>query len=91
MVQILQGNWEVPWSVTMEVNSIRALMCNIPVRVIHIFKEGNTLADFFTNLVFDFAGDFQFNYFGEIPTTERMILNLDKAGTPHIRRSNQDS
>lgn len=52
MVQILQGNWEVPWSVTMEVNSIRALMCNISVRVIHSFREGNTLADFFTNLVF---------------------------------------
>lgn len=75
----------------MEVNSVRALMCNISVRVIHSFREGNALADFFTNLVFYFAGDFQFNYFGEIPTIGKRILNLDKAGTPHIRRSNQGS
>ncbi|KAG5617650.1 hypothetical protein H5410_017474 [Solanum commersonii] len=59
----------------MEVNSVRALMCNISVRVIHSFREG----------------DFQFNYFGEIPTIGKRILNLDKAGTPHIRRSNQGS
>lgn len=37
MVKILQGNWEVPWSVTMVVNSIRALIYNISVRVIHSF------------------------------------------------------
>lgn len=42
----------------MVVNPIKAMMDNILVRVVHSLREGNTLADFFTNLVFDIVGDF---------------------------------
>lgn len=40
----------------MVVNSVRLLMDIISIRVVHSLREGNTLADFLTNLVFDFAG-----------------------------------
>lgn len=86
MVQILEGRWDVPWSVTLEVNSISYLRRSLSARVQHIFREGNTLADYFANLVFDLAGDYQFSHFQDIPMEGRRILNLDKSGTPHIRR-----
>jgi len=86
MVQILEGGWNVPWSVTLEVNSINCLRRSLSARVQHTFREGNTLADYFANLVFDFAGDYHFSHFQDIPMEGRRILNLDKSGTPHIRR-----
>lgn len=86
MVQILEGGWNVPWSVTLEVNSINYLRRSLSARVQHTFREGNTLVDYFANLVFDFAGDYHFSHFQDIPMEGRRILNLDKSGTPHIRR-----
>jgi len=92
MVHILEGEWDVPWSVALEVNDIRRLRGVVSARVKHSFREGNTLADFFTNLVFSFAGDFQINHFRDIPSTSkgRQLLNLDKQGTPYIRRQIQE-
>lgn len=90
MVHILEGEWDVPWSVALEVNDIRRLRGVVSARVKHSFREGNTLADFFTNLVFSFAGDFQINHFQDIPSEGRKLLNLDKQGTTYIRRQIQE-
>lgn len=91
MVNILEGRWEVPWCVTMEVNAINRLRRRISTaRVRHSLREGNTLADYFANLVFVFAGNFQFNPFQDIPYEGRIIINLDKFGTPQLRRSLSD-
>lgn len=70
----------------MVVNSIRAVMSDILVREVHFLQHGNTLDDFLTNLVFDFVDDFQFNDFEYAPAKGRRIINLDKIGTPNIRR-----
>jgi len=91
MVNILNGEWESPWSVTMEVNSINRIRNSISVRVQHSFREGNTLADFFANLVFVFAGNYEFNSFHEVPTTAKKIINLEKCNTPYIRIKQTDS
>lgn len=63
LVQILNGAWEIPSSVTMEVNSIFRLKEVMSVRVQHSLREGNILADFFSNLAFDFAGTFEYQTF----------------------------
>ncbi|PHU07815.1 hypothetical protein BC332_24304 [Capsicum chinense] len=55
IVQVLNQEWEVSWSVSIIVNSIKELMRVITVNVVHSLREGNTLADFFTNLIIDFA------------------------------------
>ncbi|PHU04979.1 hypothetical protein BC332_25801 [Capsicum chinense] len=55
-VQILNTQWEIPWSLAVLVKSIKALMESMSVRVIHSHKEGNTLVDFLTYLVFTYAG-----------------------------------
>lgn len=47
-------------------------------KVQHSFRKGNTLANYLTNLVFIFAGSFQFNHFQEMPSEGRRIINLDK-------------
>ncbi|KAG5600151.1 hypothetical protein H5410_031521 [Solanum commersonii] len=55
MVQMLEGRWDISWSVTLEIHSINWLRRSISSRVQHSFREGNTLVDYFANLVFDFA------------------------------------
>ncbi|KAK4724480.1 hypothetical protein R3W88_027259 [Solanum pinnatisectum] len=55
------------------------------VRVQHSLREGNTLADFFANLVFHFAGIYEFNQFQEVPSAGRRIINLDKPSSPQLR------
>uniref|UniRef100_M1D7E5 Reverse transcriptase n=1 Tax=Solanum tuberosum TaxID=4113 RepID=M1D7E5_SOLTU len=60
IVNIINGVWKILWRVTVEVNSIRKMMNSWPVRVQHSLREGNTLADFLANLVFHFAGNFDF-------------------------------
>lgn len=86
LLKLIEGRWDVPWSVTLEVNSISYLRRSLSARVQHIFREGNTLADYFANLFFDLACDYQFSHFQDIPMEGWRILNLDKSGTPHIRR-----
>ncbi|KAK4716438.1 hypothetical protein R3W88_014776 [Solanum pinnatisectum] len=77
MVHILNGDCETPWNVTMEVNSINRLRDLMSVRVQYSLRERNTLADFFSNLVFHFAGTYKFNLFQEVPSVGRRIINLD--------------
>jgi len=47
LVKMLNGEWDVPWSVTLEVDSINRLRELMTVRVRHSLRKGNTLADFF--------------------------------------------
>lgn len=69
----------------MEVNSIKDMMDSCSARVQHSLGKGNTLADYLANLVFHFAGNFEFNSFHEIPSAGRKIINLDKQGIPQMR------
>jgi len=89
MVQILEGKWETPWNVSVEINLIKGLLTLITTSVQHSFREGNTLVDYFTNLVFDFAGNYQFNSFQEVPNQGRRLINLDKHNIQNIRRSSK--
>lgn len=86
MVQIHNLQREAPWSVAIVVNSIRSLIKNMLVRVVHSLREGNTLANFSTNLVFDFVGDFEYRSLEQALVGERYIINMDNTGTPNIRR-----
>ncbi|MCD9638650.1 hypothetical protein HAX54_022740, partial [Datura stramonium] len=85
LINFIEGKWEVPWSVAMEVNYINLLKRKLSARVQHAFREGNALTDYY-NLVFVFAGNFQFSNFQEMPSEGRRILNLEKMGTHQIRR-----
>lgn len=57
------------------------------LRIKHSFREGNKVAEYFTNLVFDFAGNFQFNSLQEVLRQGRRLKKIDKLSIPNIRRS----
>ncbi|KAK4721758.1 hypothetical protein R3W88_011991 [Solanum pinnatisectum] len=85
MVNIIDGVWKIPWSVSIEVGSIHRIRDLISVRVQHFLREGNTLADFFANLIFNFAGTYEFKSNQDVPSEGRKIIMMDKGNTPYIR------
>jgi len=69
----------------MVVNSINRLKEMLSVRVQHSLREGNTLADFFANLFFHFASNYEYKSFQDVPSSGKKIINLDKYKTPYMR------
>lgn len=87
---VLNAQWEIPWSLVIQVKSIKALIESISVMVIHFHREGNTLADFLANWVFTYAGEFHYNNVEQLPDKGKPICKFDKAGTINIRRLVQE-
>lgn len=85
LVHMLNGEWDISWSVTLDVNSINRLRTKMTVRVQHSLREENTLANYFANLVFLFTGTYEFNHFQQVPSTGKRIINTVKNGIPHLR------
>ncbi|XP_060211803.1 uncharacterized protein LOC132639368 [Lycium barbarum] len=85
MKMFIRGTWEVPWCISMILKDINRLIRGQTVKVDHIYREGNCLADFLANYVFDFPGTQQFNTFQELPSIARKLLNIDKAQIPNLR------
>lgn len=85
MKRIIDGEWKTPWCIGKEVKRIKGMKDHFNVIFQHVLQEGNTLANYFANLVFSFAGTIIFNSFTEVPSTGRRILNLDKSKTPNLR------
>lgn len=62
--------------------------------MVHTFREGNKLANFFTNQVFFFTGSqrLTYTYIQDIPYEARGIINMDKAQLPNLKiRTYQNS
>ncbi|KAG5595663.1 hypothetical protein H5410_036895 [Solanum commersonii] len=80
----------VPWSSRLEVKTINGLRINVDARVEHIFREGNTFADYLANQFFLFASTIGIIYtnFQELPPKGKAILHLDKTQTPNLRIRN---
>ncbi|MCD7470820.1 hypothetical protein HAX54_010980, partial [Datura stramonium] len=53
---VLGGEWEAPWSIDIDVKRFNKIRRNKGVVVKHIYWEGNSLADYFVDLVVNFAG-----------------------------------
>lgn len=75
----------MPWSVTLEINSINRLRDLLTVRVQYFLRKENALADYFANLVFDFAGTYEYKTFQEVPSKGKRLINLDKQRTQNLR------
>ena len=77
LVHILNGEWEMLWTVTIEVNSINRLRNVLIVRVQqYSLRKENIVDEFFANLVFDFAGNFEYNNFHEVSVMPFGIHNV---------------
>ncbi|XP_060170637.1 uncharacterized protein LOC132601572 [Lycium barbarum] len=88
MKNVVDGICEIPWCIITEVERIRRMKAEFNVLIYHVYMEGNTLADFLTNLAFDFAGTISFNSFTDLPSAGRKILHLDKHQVPNLRIRN---
>ncbi|XP_060177843.1 uncharacterized protein LOC132607783 [Lycium barbarum] len=85
MEMVLNGQWDTPWSMSMIINNISRLRRDKEVRVEHVLKEGNGLANYLTNYAFDFAGDHHFHSFASLPVKARKILNTENPHIPYMR------
>ncbi|WMV26082.1 hypothetical protein MTR67_019467 [Solanum verrucosum] len=85
MTKVIEGIWEVPWSVVKEVEAINKMRKNVPIQLKHTLREGNTRADFFANLVVNFAGTYLVENFQELPNEAKIILNMDMSSMPNFR------
>ena len=64
---MLNDVWDTPWSVTLVITCINNRMRELlEVRVQHSLREGNTLVDYFANLVFVFEGNYELTTYQEV-------------------------
>ncbi|WMV09707.1 hypothetical protein MTR67_003092 [Solanum verrucosum] len=84
---MVEGDWHIPWEVTLEINMIRVLKEGLDVAIEHTLREGNKLADFMANIVFSFAGTelISYNTFQSLPSEAKALLNMDKRQIPNLR------
>ncbi|XP_060202462.1 uncharacterized protein LOC132630895 [Lycium barbarum] len=69
MINIIQGIWEIPWKISMEVNKINFWRNKGQVQFAHILREGTV----------------HFHSFVDLPTGLKKILNTDKMMMPNFR------
>ncbi|MCD7459576.1 hypothetical protein HAX54_041345 [Datura stramonium] len=58
---------------------------NENVMVQHIYREGNTLADYFANLVVHFVGTVKYNTNQEVLAEGKKIIIMEKNQIPNLR------
>ncbi|XP_075092125.1 uncharacterized protein LOC142172415 [Nicotiana tabacum] len=85
MKKAIEGEWDPPWVIAQGVKKTIEMKDNFNVIFQHVFREGNSLADFIANIVFSFAGTFEFHSFSELPSAGRRLINIDKSQSPNLR------
>nr|XP_016475204.1 PREDICTED: uncharacterized protein LOC107796895 [Nicotiana tabacum] len=74
---IIEESWKPPWYTTKHVKEILILKEQSNIKVTHIFKEGNTLADHIANYALD-EGNTECHGFWDLDSKGRRIINEDK-------------
>lgn len=85
LINMLNRDWIVPWSVALEVNSINRTRALTTTNVQHTLKEGNTHADYLTNLALNFEATLECKQFQDKILFGSKIINADKNSIPHLR------
>nr|XP_016484349.1 PREDICTED: uncharacterized protein LOC107804913 [Nicotiana tabacum] len=81
---ITEESWKPPWYITEHVEEILRMKEQSTIKVTHIFREGNTLADHLANYALD-EGNTECHGFWELDSKGRRIINEDKMKCPYIR------
>lgn len=64
-----------------EVQKIKDMKAHFNVIFRNVFREGNIVADFIANTIFDFGGTTSFKSFHDLPNAGRTLINQ----TRHLR------
>lgn len=77
---MIDGLWNFPWEVALEIRRIQVLNEGLEVAVEHSLREGNKLEDFMASFVFSFAGTEKISFisFQDLPDEAKTLLNMDK-------------
>uniref|UniRef100_M1BF38 RNase H family protein n=1 Tax=Solanum tuberosum TaxID=4113 RepID=M1BF38_SOLTU len=87
--KMILNQWKVPWEIVERIEDIRQSLQQLDARIIHIFREGNTVADSLANEVIDTQYTTEYNNFQELPSNIRRLINMDKAQMPNLRIRNR--
>ncbi|XP_049388482.1 uncharacterized protein LOC125852843 [Solanum stenotomum] len=87
--KMLLNQWKVPWEIIKRIEDIRQRLQQLDARIIHNFREGNTVADSLANEVIDTQYTTEYNNFQELPSYIRRLINMDKAQIPNLRIRNR--
>lgn len=73
------------WDIIMEVRKIKGLLDRVVVKLEHILKEGNMVADSLTNYICCFVGNQILTYksLQELPIEATNIVEMDKFQVPN--------
>ncbi|XP_060216553.1 uncharacterized protein LOC132644029 [Lycium barbarum] len=85
LVKMVEGEWDVPWSISLEVYNIIEWRRKGVIQIGHVMREGNQLADFLANHIFSFAGTICFENFMELPAVAKRLVNIDKMQMPSFK------
>lgn len=55
------------------------------LQIIHTYREANYLADHMANIAIDSNSMYKFWGFGELPSSARRLVNIDKQQIPLVR------
>lgn len=78
--KILDGIWEVPQKIAIDIKRIEELVMQFQVQVVHTRREGNKMTNFFANEVFCFVGyqNKEYTSLQDVTREGKAILELDK-------------
>lgn len=77
MKNVIDGLWGAPWAIAGHIEEINHLKGSCNVRVSHIMREGNKLADDLANYALD-TGNFEAESFAQLETQGRRLVYNDK-------------
>ncbi|KAK4714445.1 hypothetical protein R3W88_020352 [Solanum pinnatisectum] len=81
---MISGSWRIPWEIVEKVEDIQEIMQQINVQVWNVFTEANQLADVIANTAINTEHKLVFQYFHQLPSLGKRILNIDKQEVPSV-------
>ncbi|KAH0755025.1 hypothetical protein KY290_025295 [Solanum tuberosum] len=82
---MINESWRIPWEIVEKMEDIQEIIQQLNVEVCHVFREANQLADFIANTTINTEQKMIFQYFHQLPSLGKKILNIDKHQVPSIR------
>ncbi|KAH0669679.1 hypothetical protein KY289_024172 [Solanum tuberosum] len=69
--RMIEKQWKVPWELIEIIEDIRVKLQLLQGNIIHIFREGNTVADALANEVIEEQNTKEYHYFQDLPASIR--------------------
>lgn len=85
LTKMIKNQWKVPWELVENVEDIRYKLGTVQEKVIHTFKEGNTVVDALANEVIEEHSKNEYNRFTDLSAKVRKLINMDKSQIPNLR------